>query len=29
MRVIESLEQLEELVGQEVAVGEWVEVTQE
>lgn len=29
MRVIESLEQLEELVGQEVAVGEWIEVTQE
>ena len=29
MRVIESLEQLEALVGQEVAVGEWVEVTQE
>ncbi len=29
MRVIESLEQLEGLVGQEIAISEWIEVSQE
>ncbi|MBV8634053.1 MAG: MaoC family dehydratase [Burkholderiaceae bacterium] len=29
MRVIESLQQLKELIGQEIAVSNWIEITQE